>query len=373
MREKLDSMARLCARLAHKINNQIAILRHSVDFLSMELETKVGKGHEFKDLIRIKKVCTGLEVITAKLIEFTGNTKVFDPRKLALNRAVNTCFYEIRKNCPAGISFRVNLSPKNPMVIADPEHLQIIISNILHNSVEAIQENGEVSIETTEEGELKISDTGVGIETQNQDLVFEPFFTTKPDKSFGGFGLSTAFGFTTMNGGSIGFRSKWGKGTEISVKFRMAQVPDHISGHIPGMIGSNPEANPIIVLVVNDNEEALKAIEKALPPDEYIFYGIVNESSLTDTLDVFKVVPQVFVMSSGKLGEKAIDRMNQMLAQGNPVSAILLGDPNQFPAIEPTEQGQKCIFLAVPFSNKSLLDGIKKVTEEYKDVQNSGH
>lgn len=362
MSEKLDSMAKLCGRLAHKMNNQIAILKHSCDFLSVELEAKLGKDYELKDLNRINKVCKGLETLAAKLVEFTGNAKVFEPRNIGLNRVVTSCVDEIRKTAPSGVSFQIDLSTKNPIIISDVDQLKVIISNILQNAVEAILDTGVVSVTTTEEGELKISDTGRGIEFQNQTRIFEPFFSTKLDKPLGGFGLSTAYAFTTINKGSIGFKSTPGQGTEVVVKFPVA--------HIPGMVSAGPgreadDSEQITVLVVDDNEASLKHIEEILATEGYIFYGVTNESSLIDTLDVFKVVPQIFLIRVGKLADSALTRMSQMLANGQKTSAVLLGD-------NPNTEKKANAFLPVPFSKESLLDVIRKVTEEQKNVQNSG-
>jgi signal transduction histidine kinase len=92
--------------------------------------------------------------------------------------------------------------------------------NILVNAVHAIEDEGEIRIETTVENEnllIEISDTGKGIPTANLDQIFSPGFTTKGVGVGTGLGLSISYNIIQKHNGEIHAQSEEGSGTTITI------------------------------------------------------------------------------------------------------------------------------------------------------------
>ena len=114
------------------------------------------------------------------------------------------------------------LAPNLPQVLIDPGHLQQVMVNIALNAVDAMEENGTLTVETEEDKEagdvlIRISDTGKGIPEDILPLIFEPFFTTKKVGQGTGLGLSIVHGIVTRAGGKIEVSSS-PQGTTFTIR-----------------------------------------------------------------------------------------------------------------------------------------------------------
>jgi signal transduction histidine kinase len=124
------------------------------------------------------------------------------------------------------ITITTELSPL-PLVHCYPGHLNQVFSNILLNAIEAIKNEGAITI-TTKPGEpsdlmnephvcIEIKDNGIGIQPEFINKIFDPFFTTKDIGQGQGLGLSIAYGIIKRHNGKIFVESEPGKGTRISI------------------------------------------------------------------------------------------------------------------------------------------------------------
>lgn len=126
--------------------------------------------------------------------------------------------------------------PENIFVLADETSLVQIFYNLIENAYHAIDQNGRISINASEEGNdgfilISVADTGKGIPEENLDKIFEPFFTTKPSNlppdgsmryTGTGLGLAYAKKYVEDLGGSISARSGVGQGTTFSLRLKKA-------------------------------------------------------------------------------------------------------------------------------------------------------
>jgi signal transduction histidine kinase len=93
--------------------------------------------------------------------------------------------------------------------------------NLLLNAAQAIEKEGDITIETEPAGDyvqVRISDTGRGIKPEDIPKLFTPFFTTKPPGKGLGLGLSIAYGIVQKHNGMINVDSEPGKGTTFTIK-----------------------------------------------------------------------------------------------------------------------------------------------------------
>ena len=102
--------------------------------------------------------------------------------------------------------------------------------NILTNSIQAIEDKGDIFIETISSGigvKIIIRDTGSGMTPEVKKHIFEPFYTTKDVGSGTGLGLSISYGIIEQHNGNIDVISDLGKGTEFIISLPIVQ-PDII-------------------------------------------------------------------------------------------------------------------------------------------------
>lgn len=120
---------------------------------------------------------------------------------------------------PQEILLKQELARPLPTAMADPLHLDRIVSNLISNALESIDGPGEVTITTRTEDDrviLEISDTGCGIESSLTERIFQPFVTTKPNGT--GLGLALSCELAQANGGSLSFTSCCGKGSTFQLR-----------------------------------------------------------------------------------------------------------------------------------------------------------
>jgi len=113
--------------------------------------------------------------------------------------------------------------------VCSPGQLNQVFFNLLRNAFEAINEEGNIWINTFMDNGyavIQIQDDGCGIPQANLSKIFDPFFTTKPIGSGTGLGLSLSYGIIEQHGGSIAVKSEIGKGTMFTVTLPITREAD---------------------------------------------------------------------------------------------------------------------------------------------------
>ena len=207
--EKLASIGKLTAGVAHELNNPMAIILGFTDLLLEKTEHN-SKNHEV--LERIEKQALNCKRILESLLDFARyrekaeySTDVNENIEMVLSVVENILF---TKN----ISLEKNLAENLPKVRGDSGHLQQVFMNLITNAFAAIEKGGVVTISTrlNESGnrvDILFKDTGHGIKKEYRDKIFDAFFTTKRIGEGTGLGLSVSHGIVTKYGGKITFET----------------------------------------------------------------------------------------------------------------------------------------------------------------------
>jgi len=222
--EKLASIGRLAAGVAHEINNPLGGI---LTFSMLALEDcdddhplKQSLEVIVKQTLRCRETVKGLLDFARQSSSTSSLTEVnpvVDKTLLLLeNQASFQNIRTVRK-----------FAPNLPNVLIDAGQLQQVVINIVINAADAMEENGTLTIETLRapngsEILLQISDTGKGIPEDILPLIFEPFFTTKKVGKGTGLGLSIVHGIVTRAGGKIEVSSS-PKGTTFTIRLPIAQ------------------------------------------------------------------------------------------------------------------------------------------------------
>ena len=218
--EKMASLGKLAAGIAHEINNPLGgILIYS----SLMIEDLPEEDSKRGDLARIVQEAGRCKEIVKSLLEFARQTEPkMEPTDI--NRAINDgLFFLVNQALFHNIQIVKDLDPFLPFVRGNASQLKQVFMNIIVNAAEAMHGNGTLTITTYSAPDRKrvsveFTDTGEGIPEENLTRIFDPFFTTKDVGKGTGLGLATSYGIVEDHGGKIGVKSKVGEGTTFTIE-----------------------------------------------------------------------------------------------------------------------------------------------------------
>jgi signal transduction histidine kinase len=221
--EKLASVGRLAAGIAHEIGNPIGIILGYLDLLNSRDITEAEK----KDFLnRIESEIIRVNRIIRQLLDFSRPSSG-EPEKTRVHDLVKMTLAMLEPQpMMEGVRTTLELKAQKDMVLADPNQLQQVFLNIIMNAADALGKvKGEgivkqVTIRSERiEGtmELRFSDNGPGIPEKELLRIFDPFYTTKEPGKGTGLGLSVCYRIVEGLGGKIRAESKTGEGTTIIV------------------------------------------------------------------------------------------------------------------------------------------------------------
>ncbi|MBF0100864.1 MAG: PAS domain S-box protein [Desulfobacterales bacterium] len=219
--EKMSSLGKLAAGVAHQLNNPLGGITLFTQLVLEEYELpELAKD----DLKRILKDAERCRDTVKELLEFARQTNQ-DKRPHDINQTINrTLFLLENQTLFHDIQIEKQLAQNLPLVQADVQQLNHLFMNIILNAADAMEGKGKLTITTEyiadeEKIAINISDTGTGIPDEILPRIFDPFFTTKEEGKGTGLGLSLVYGIVKNHGGKVSAKSKLGQGTTFTVEF----------------------------------------------------------------------------------------------------------------------------------------------------------
>lgn len=223
--EKMSSLGKLAAGVAHQLNNPLngITLFTRIVMEEHELEKDVKK-----DLLRVLKDAERCRDIVKELLEFARQTRQnISPQNL--NRAISRTLFLLESQAIfQNIEIEKVLSPSLPKVPVDIQQIYHVLMNLVINAAEAMEGAGKLTIKSSLARSRKcvcigISDTGPGVPQEVIPRIFDPFFTTKGDRRGTGLGLSVAYGIVENHHGKITVKNNPGGGAVFIVELPLTQ------------------------------------------------------------------------------------------------------------------------------------------------------
>jgi two-component system NtrC family sensor kinase len=222
--EKMASIGKLAATVAHEVNNPLfGILTYARLTLKEVEKGPSGSRPEMVEHLRIiereSKRCGD---IMRNLLTFARQAPSHrDPNDL--NILIGRALVLVRHQAELlGIDLRSHLAEDLPAVWCDSGQIQQVVLVLLVNATEAMPHGGVLEVATemdsaAGQARIRVRDTGSGIPPEVLSQIFDPFFTTKEDQQRTGLGLAVARSIVEQHGGEIAAESTPGKGTEFVV------------------------------------------------------------------------------------------------------------------------------------------------------------
>ena len=225
--DKLASVGRLAAGIAHEINNPLTGVLSYASLLRKRMGNDPSACEDLDVIVRETVRCRG---IIRGLLDFARPTaparKPMDLDEV-VRRAVSVVMTQLSLH---HVDLSLDLASDLPAVHADANQIQQVVVNLLLNAADAIGTEGGRIRATTRQGpsatiELLLEDSGRGISPEDLPRIFEPFFTTKGNHGTG-LGLAVSWGIVEAHGGSLEVRSEPGHGTCFTLRLSTAAPPE---------------------------------------------------------------------------------------------------------------------------------------------------
>ncbi|NQT69440.1 MAG: PAS domain S-box protein [Desulfobacteraceae bacterium] len=218
--EKMSSLGRLAAGVAHQLNNPLGGITLFAKLILEEYDLPDGAKEDLRRVLKDAKRCRDT---VKELLEFTRQTRHF-MRPHDVNQAISRTLFLLENQALLhNIAIEKDLDASLPFVHGDSQQLNHLFMNIILNAVQAMEGKGRLIVqsyllEDSQRACIKISDTGPGIPTEILPHIFEPFVTTKEEGEGTGLGLSLAYNIVEKHGGTIKAESRPGKGTSFVIE-----------------------------------------------------------------------------------------------------------------------------------------------------------
>jgi len=223
--EKLKSIGRLSAGIAHEVKNPLAIIQMGVDFLVSSGPPNEASGEVLSDMDDAVRRADG---VVRGLLDFSREEELdLQPARLdeVVEESLRLVGHELRQR---RIRVEVELPAPAPTVRMDRNKIQQVLINLFMNASQAMEGEGRLSVSCQIEDfiVLRVVDSGPGIAEEDVARLFDPFFTTKPVGEGTGLGLSVSRNIVELHGGSLDIANAPDGGAMVTLRFPKEPVEE---------------------------------------------------------------------------------------------------------------------------------------------------
>lgn len=225
---KMASIGRLAAGVAHEINNPLAVINEKAGLIKDLFSFSDKYGQDKKLLSLVDSILGSVErcsAITHRLLGFARHVDVQWERVDVVQTVRDVLGFLDKEAQYRDMEVSLDVPDNVPEIVTDKGQLQQVLLNIVNNAFAAVRDGGRIaivlSVPDPSEVRIAITDNGCGISPENMKRIFEPFFSTKP-KQGTGLGLSITYGLVKKLGGMIEVQSQVGQGTTFTITLPVA-------------------------------------------------------------------------------------------------------------------------------------------------------
>jgi len=199
--EKLSNIGELASCLAHDLRNPLSIISNEIEIIKLRDPNPDKKMQESQDRINrsVQRMTHQLEDV----LDFV-RIKPLDIK----NKSMRDLLTSSVKSLVVPSEIKINFPENDCMIFVDSIQMGIVFNNLIYNSIQAIDESGEINIkisDNTKDMVIEIQDSGPGITEKNLETIFEPLYTTK--QSGTGLGLVSCKTIVEQHGGTISVKN----------------------------------------------------------------------------------------------------------------------------------------------------------------------
>jgi signal transduction histidine kinase len=281
--QKMEAVGRLTGGIAHDFNNLLMALVANLELI----RRKVGGDHPIAaPLNNAFRATERGSKLASQLLAFSRIQKlVLQP--VEVDVLMQDLIDLARHALGVSHTLDAKFDAHELLVVADPNQVELAILNLLNNARDAMEAGGVITLSThrRREGEddtelpaghyveIRVSDTGTGIEPDALKRIFDPFYTTKPVGKGTGLGLAQVWGIAHQCGGTVRVESELGEGTCFSILLPVSNARvQQASGHpivSDDAVKEGVSANGTSVLVIDDDDNVRESLVAGLLMDDF--------------------------------------------------------------------------------------------------------
>jgi PAS domain S-box-containing protein len=298
--QKAESLGRMAGAIAHRFNNLLGVVLGN---LEMALEGLARGARPVENLAEAMQAARRAAEVSGLMLTYLGQTRT-SADALDLSETCRRSLQMLRAAVPEEVILMDDLPPRGPVIQANANHIQQVLTNLCTNAWEAIGGSRgtiQLSLKVVSPGEipaahrfpldwqpqeaayacLSIEDSGCGIAGKDVEKIFDPFFSSK--FAGRGLGLPVVLGVVKAYGGAVTVESRPGKGSIFSLYFPVsaeeaALQPDPSAEALPVEAGGT-------VLLVEDDDMLRKLTDTAL---RSLGFDVLAAGDGAEALDVFR-------------------------------------------------------------------------------------
>ncbi len=373
--QKMEAVGTLAGGIAHDFNN---LLQAISGYTQLLLIGKTETADDYNALRQIEKSCGRAGELTTQLLTFSR--KVESRRlPLNLNSEVEQIGSLLKRTIPRMIDVHLDLAPDLKMTLADPTQIQQVMMNLGNNARDAMPDGGKLTFSTRnvhyrpmfgqDDGvdpgdyvELKVSDTGHGMDEFILEHIFEPFFTTKSMGGGTGLGLAMVYGIVTNHRGAITCDSAPGAGTTFTVLLPALDNPPNGEGERAGKL-MDLEGGTETILIVEDEESILDLCTQAL---QYYGYHVLTARSGEEAIELYAADPRgidLVILDLSMPGMGGHRCLGRLLALDSNARVMIASGYAERQQVQDLMEMGAVAFLSKPYDLEALVKTVRELID----------
>jgi PAS domain S-box-containing protein len=301
--QKMEAIGTLAGGIAHDLNNILTPIFGHLELARLKMDPDSPAA---RHLVEVQRAAERAAYMVRQILTF-GRLDAGDMIPVEVHVIVKEALKLLRATIPSTIEIRQSIDPHCGAVRANPTQIHQVLINLCTNAYHAMRENGgilsislqpivlsandlinNISLRPGAYLQLKVSDTGHGIDQAIQDKIFEPYFTTKGLDEGTGMGLAVVHGVVTRIGGHVTVYSEPGRGTTFHIYLPVLE--ENLSPRKAAHEGPMPKGTERILIV--DDEEMVLNVEQELLTS--VGYQVTVATTPGEALTRFREQPDAF-------------------------------------------------------------------------------
>jgi signal transduction histidine kinase/CheY-like chemotaxis protein/tetratricopeptide (TPR) repeat protein len=362
--ERLRVMGELAGGVAHEFNNLLTAILARLQLLALEplsasLQREIGM---------VQRTALDAAEVVRRLQSFSRSQRQADFQRVDLGEVCADVVEFLRplwsaRRIAGRASVLVHLrAARGHIVLGDPTELREVITNLLKNSLEALESGGAIVISVTERGNqvvATVEDDGPGISAELRAKLFTPFFTTKGERGTG-LGLCLSQQIVERHGGEIALDSEPGKGTRVSVTIPVAQdAVTATAAPAQRPTGGAPRSG-ISVIVTDDDRNVLDPLCNYLVRSQFQVRAALGADETLRLLAEGRV--DVLISDISMPGMNGIELCRVVQERHPDVRVILMTGRSSSVDVEAATRSGAVAVLPKPFTMRQVTDLLTEIT-----------
>jgi PAS domain S-box-containing protein len=384
--EKMQAIGQLASGVAHDFNNQLTVIQGYADMLGADRSSDPLTRRAAEQIAAAARRSADL---TEQLLAF-GRRGAARTVALDLHQTISEAVRLLERSVDPRIRIRAELAASPSVVVGDPSQLCTALLNLGLNARDAMPEGGEIVFSTAlaepvgapaadaapavdeasaEEAsatnerwiEVRVTDTGFGMDEQTLRRAFEPFFTTKPPGRGTGMGLAAVYGTVSAHGGTVQAESSPRRGTSMTI--RLPLTKDGTAAPTSSRSDEAVPAAALRVLLIDDEPQVCDLAQQILAHGGFRVHAFTDAAEAIGFFEAHADDVELAVLDltmPAMTGTQCLAAL-QRIAPGLP-ALFISGDAPSELARHLIEQ-RRCGFLPKPFRAADLLASARRAAQ----------